>query len=291
MACQRDVARLLAKGLSGREAGRLALAELLALDGGDGRLSERDVEALRSGLTSDEDRAECARLLGLYHTLRFTLLEAEVAALRAGRLLAELERLLTHYLTSARVARLAGLAQVASQDEASAEEPDEQLAQLEAYLRDCLADVMDVKGLEAAYEQRSGRTLLELLANLRSAACLLASVLLAYLQVADEASLPAGVSFREHAAAVVPCELRALARSQHDDDLLAEVRAAFAGVSFVIGELAEEGRELDAPQLAPLAFEELRPDALTLAILRERIAVGLDGGCGLGAKWWTAGGQ
>jgi hypothetical protein len=288
MACQRDVARLLAKGLSGAEAGRLALAELLALDGGGGLLSERDVEALRSGLTSDEDRAECARLLGLYRTLRFTLLEAEVAALRAGRLLAELERLLTHYLTSARVARLAGLAQVSRQDEGSAEEPDEQL---EAYLRDCLADVMDVKGLEAAYEQRRGRTLPELLEDLRTAACLLASVLLAYLQAADEASASAGVSFREHVGAVVPCELRALARSQHDDDLLAEVRAAFAGVGFVIGELAEEGRELGAPQLAPLAFAELRPDALTLAILRERIAVGLDGGRGLGAKWWSAGGQ
>jgi len=93
MAVKRDLSRLLGKGLSGEEAGRLVVAHILELeDGGEGFLSEKDINAIRAGLRNSQAAgADYNRMIDLYRSLREIVIEAQVASLHCVAALRDLE--------------------------------------------------------------------------------------------------------------------------------------------------------------------------------------------------------
>ena len=69
-----DIRRLAAKGLSGKEAGRLAVAHLQAVERGqEGLLSATDIEGLRACLRNPSEEADYQRMLGLHLAARLML--------------------------------------------------------------------------------------------------------------------------------------------------------------------------------------------------------------------------
>lgn len=148
-----------------------------------------------------------------------------------------------------------------------------------------LDDVMDVQGREAAYAFSSGGSLAELLESMLTAACVRARVLLAYLQVIEEMGRVARVSFLASWLGLVPFEFRALLPEEEGEDFLSEVKLAAKSYNAMAKQVSRLRGEISGPRLQAFELEELQPDEAILAILRERIAVGV-GGTGLGADWW-----
>ncbi len=69
MARKEDISRLLAKGLSGTEAGRLAVGHILEVErGGEGFLTDKDIEDLKRQPASSAAGAAYDRMLDLYRT-------------------------------------------------------------------------------------------------------------------------------------------------------------------------------------------------------------------------------
>ena len=107
MARKKDIARLLAKGLSGTEAGRLAVRHLLEVErGGPGFLTDKDIAGLKTGLRRPADGAAYDRMLDLYRAVCEMLCEAQIQSLQAVSLLRELEHELERYAISGYVCHL-----------------------------------------------------------------------------------------------------------------------------------------------------------------------------------------
>jgi hypothetical protein len=111
----------------------------------------------------------------------------------------------------------------------------------------------------------------------------MAAVLAAYQQVLAEMGRIAHASFSSSLLGVVPFELGALLADDEGDELLDEVSVAARRYNRMVELLFEE--EAEDVQPASFQLDGLEPDEATLAILRERITLGLHGP-GLGSEWW-----
>lgn len=88
MATNKDLKKILAKGLTGKEAGRLILQDSWDADHGrEGLLSETDIRAIKSGLKTTRDIEDYNRLIEIYRLVDFTLKEARILALEAENIL------------------------------------------------------------------------------------------------------------------------------------------------------------------------------------------------------------
>ncbi len=287
MTLKADIERLIAKGLSGKEAGRLAVQELVALDhGGQGVLSEKDLLALKAAPRTPEDGADYERMVALHEALPLMLCEARVVSQQTERILADLRYELERYWVSARVANLAqgcGLA-VALADDGDDEQQAEPAEANPAFWLAELTDVMQVHFLEDAYAKDNGQPLTDLLGLMHEAACTSVSVLLAYLEVIAEASAVLGLAAptcwpRE------PRELDVLLPQRDSEDLVADVRCAARFYNEVARAVAAWHDAGGCPVLPPLELDELAPDESTINVLHIRVAHGL-GRTGLGDGWW-----
>ena len=74
MTTKADIKRLLSKGFTGKEAGRLIFHDnWLADTGRGGFLSEKDVSSLKAGLKGDKDIKEYNSYIRLYKYVDYTL--------------------------------------------------------------------------------------------------------------------------------------------------------------------------------------------------------------------------
>ncbi len=93
-----DVKRLLAKGLSGREAGKLVVQHAYAIDrGGSGFLSEKDIQTLQASLKTQRDVEDYNRVLDVYRTVFVTIQEAKILSLVMQKDLHDVESQLDAY--------------------------------------------------------------------------------------------------------------------------------------------------------------------------------------------------
>ena len=84
MTTKADIKRLLSKGFTGKEAGRLIFHDnWLADTGRGGFLSEKDVSSLKAGLKGDKDIKEYNSYIRLYKYVDYTLKEVRIVALEA----------------------------------------------------------------------------------------------------------------------------------------------------------------------------------------------------------------
>lgn len=84
MTTKADIKRLLSKGFTGKEAGRLIFHDnWLADTGRGGFLSERDMASLKAGLRTDRDIKEYNSYVRLYKYVDYTLKEVRIASLEA----------------------------------------------------------------------------------------------------------------------------------------------------------------------------------------------------------------
>ena len=84
MPTKTDVKRLLSKGLTGKQAGRLVFKDNWLTDTQRGGfLSEKDVSSLKAGLKSDKDIKEYNSYIRLYKYVDYTLKEVRIVALEA----------------------------------------------------------------------------------------------------------------------------------------------------------------------------------------------------------------
>ena len=98
MPTKTDVKRLLSKGLTGKEAGRLVFKDNWLTDTQRGGfLSEKDVSSLKAGLKSDKDIKEYNSFIRLYKYVDYTLKELRIVALEAEVLLHITYRILDAY--------------------------------------------------------------------------------------------------------------------------------------------------------------------------------------------------
>ncbi|MGO8685208.1 MAG: hypothetical protein ACLQUT_11605 [Thermoleophilia bacterium] len=282
-----DITHLIAKGLSGREAGRLAVQELAALDrGGQGVLSEKDIRALAVALRTPADGADYERLIALYEALPLMLCEAQVVSLQTERILSDLRCELERSWVSARVADLAqgcGLAISLASDGGSGERAETSEAN-PAYWLGRLGDVMQLRWLEEANVARGGHSRTELLGLMHEAACRSAAVLLAYVQVIEQASAVLGVAVPT-CWARVPRELDVLLTPHESEDPVAELRRSAVLYNNTAQAVAGWHEICGCPVLPSIELDELALDESTVSVLHIRIAHGL-GRTGLGDDWW-----
>ncbi len=287
MTIKSDIEHLLAKDLSGKEAGRLAVGELVEIDHGrPGCLSQKDVLALKAGLRTPEASADYERMITLYLALPLVLSEARVVSQQTEDILLYLQRELERYWISARVADLArgcGLAISLADDGDSAREAEPAEAD-PAYWLAQLVDVMQVHFLEEACAKDNGRPLTDLLELMHQAAIKSAAVLLAYLEVIAQASAVLGIA-APTCWPRVPRELDVLLPRREPEDLLGDVRHAAVTYNEVARAVAAWHDAAGCPVLPPFELDELAPDEFTATVLRIRIAHGL-GRTGLGDHWW-----
>lgn len=143
MARKHDISRLLAKGLSGEEAGRLAVQHVLEVErGGAGFLTDKDIEALKKGVSGAAAAAGHNRMLDLYQVVRELLPEAQIASLEAVSLLRETEYELERYAISSQVAHLAANLPLLVSEEACRKMRERQRLRLRARLYS-LAEVIE----------------------------------------------------------------------------------------------------------------------------------------------------
>jgi len=101
MTTKADIKRLLSKGFTGKEAGRLIFHDnWLADTGRGGFLSEKDVSSLKAGLKGDKDIKEYNSYIRLYKYVDYTLKEARIVALEAETYLHIANRILDTYAVS-----------------------------------------------------------------------------------------------------------------------------------------------------------------------------------------------
>jgi hypothetical protein len=149
VARKHDISRLLAKGLSGEEAGRLAVQHLLEVErGGPGFLTDKDIEVLKKGVSGGAAAAAgYTRMLDLYQVVRELLCEAQIASLEAVSFLRETERELERYAISSQVAHLVANLPLLVSEEAYEEMRERQRLRLEARLYS-LAEVIEERATE-----------------------------------------------------------------------------------------------------------------------------------------------
>jgi hypothetical protein len=229
-----DIRRLAAKGLSGKEAGRLAVAHLRAVERGQmGLLSKTDIEGLRACLRNASEEADYQRMLGLHAAARLMISEAQVASLLTAMWLEDAVHELERYLASA---------------------PSDEHVSGGAFSPDA-ALVGRLEGLLVSASRP-------------------ASALLAFAQVLAEMGDIVRVSYLSGILGLVPFELAALLSEEGEEELLDWVRAAarrYDELAAVIFDGEQEAEGLTAPLFA---LEDLEPAENALAILRERIALG-----------------
>lgn len=98
MPTKTDIKKILSKGLTGREAGKLIFLDNWLVDTRRGGfLSERDMASLKAGLKTDRDIKEYNSYVRLYRYVDYTLKEARILALEAEALLHYTYRLLEVY--------------------------------------------------------------------------------------------------------------------------------------------------------------------------------------------------
>lgn len=98
MPTKTDVKRLLSKGLTGKEAGRLVFKDNWLTDTQRGGfLSEKDVSSLKAGLKSDKDIKEYNSFIRLYKYVDYTLKEVRISSLEAESYLYYIYLLLQPY--------------------------------------------------------------------------------------------------------------------------------------------------------------------------------------------------
>ena len=98
MPTKADIKKILSKGLTGREAGKLVFQDnWLADTGRGGFLSERDMSSIKAGLRTDRDIKEYNSYIRLYKYVDYTLKEVRITALEAGSLLFYVYMLLQTY--------------------------------------------------------------------------------------------------------------------------------------------------------------------------------------------------
>lgn len=102
MAGKPDIKRLLSKGLSGLEAGKLVLLDIYEEEHGrEGFLSDKDIQQLKAGLKTQPDGQDYNRMVDLYKAVYMTVQEARIASLHLQRLLAsQVSVLLQAYVVS-----------------------------------------------------------------------------------------------------------------------------------------------------------------------------------------------
>lgn len=88
MPTKADIKKILSKGLTGREAGKLVFQDnWLADTGRGGFLKDRDLSSIKAGLRSDKDIKEYNSYIRLYKYVDYTLKEVRIASLEGGNLL------------------------------------------------------------------------------------------------------------------------------------------------------------------------------------------------------------
>lgn len=102
MTTKADIKKLLSKGLTGKEAGRLILQDNWEVDHQrEGFLSERDIQAIKSSLKTTKDIEDYNSYVETYRILDYTLKEAHIKALEAHIRLDALSTLILMYLFDA----------------------------------------------------------------------------------------------------------------------------------------------------------------------------------------------
>jgi hypothetical protein len=98
MPTKADIKKILSKGLTGREAGKLVFQDnWLADTGRGGFLSERDMSSLKAGLKTDRDIKEYNSYVRLYKYVDYTLKEVRISSLEAESYLSYIYLLLQPY--------------------------------------------------------------------------------------------------------------------------------------------------------------------------------------------------
>ena len=98
MPTKTDIKKILSKGLTGREAGKLIFQDNWLVDTGRGGfLSERDMASIKAGLKTDRDIKEYNSYVRLYRYVDYTLKEARILALEAESYLSYIYLLLQPY--------------------------------------------------------------------------------------------------------------------------------------------------------------------------------------------------
>ena len=98
MPTKMDIKKILSKGLTGREAGKLIFQDNWLVDTGRGGfLSDRDMSSLKAGLKTDRDIKEYNSYVRLYKYVDYTLKEVRITALEAEAFLHYIYMLLQTY--------------------------------------------------------------------------------------------------------------------------------------------------------------------------------------------------
>ena len=98
MPTKMDIKKILSKGLTGREAGKLIFQDNWLVDTGRGGfLSDRDMSSLKAGLKTDRDIKEYNSYVRLYKYVDYTLKEVRITALAAEAFLHYIYMLLQTY--------------------------------------------------------------------------------------------------------------------------------------------------------------------------------------------------
>ena len=98
MPTKTDIKKILSKGLTGREAGKLVFQDNWLTDTRRGGfLSEKEMASIRAGLRSDKDIKEYNSYVRLYRYVDYTLKEARIVSLEAESFLNCVYRMLEVY--------------------------------------------------------------------------------------------------------------------------------------------------------------------------------------------------
>lgn len=262
MARKHDISRLLAKGLSGEEAGRLAVQHVLEVERGQaGFLSDKDIEALKKGVSGAAAAAGYNRMLDLYQVVREMLCEAQIASLEAVSLLRETEHELERYAISSQVAHLAANLPLLVSEEAFAEMRERQRLCLRARLYS-LAEVIE----ERATERLGGWEKAEEASETRWDAAYKAAEQEIEKLIEADTLRPVRLA---HKASLMTMEEARKAQRFHDDELLQEDLAAVA-------QEAHESREGTVAGEPSARSEESESEAAWhLDAFRERLEASL----------------
>ncbi len=99
MASKADIRRLIKKGLSGKEAGRLVLQDSWEVDHGrEGFLSDSDLQLIKNGLKTPQDIKDYNDLIHTYRLIDYTLMESQIRALTIQVNLRVLSEMTQRYL-------------------------------------------------------------------------------------------------------------------------------------------------------------------------------------------------
>jgi hypothetical protein len=102
MTTKEDVRRLLSKGLTGKEAGKLVLRDNWLVDHGkEGFLTDRDLSSIKNSLKTTKDIQEYNSYIESYRLLDYTLKQATITRLLAEKFLLQAGEILQHAVIGA----------------------------------------------------------------------------------------------------------------------------------------------------------------------------------------------